>query len=114
MTRVVWLLSLLSVGVGGCAGHDRLAARCEWPSETATSLDLRDQSQQRHLRDDARAAEDLAVRYADSVPGPQPPGEHQRAIERCEATLFDAIAHVHGVAAQQVREVLARQNDTPR
>src|ERR1700737_3534942 len=103
MTRLLLLLSLLFMGTSGCAGHDRLAARCEWPSEPAASLDLRDQAKQRHLRDDARAAEGLAIRYTDSIRAPQQPGEHRRATEQCEATLFAAIARVHGVVPQQVR-----------
>jgi hypothetical protein len=114
MTRSLLLLCLLSIGVSGCVARNRFVARCQWPSEAAASLDLRDQSQLRHLRDDAWIAEDLAVSYADSAGASPRPGEHRRATELCEATLFGAIAHVHGVTPQQVTEALARQMDTPR
>ena len=114
MTRSLLLLCLLSIGASGCAARNRFGAPCQWPSEAAASLDLRDQTQLRHLRDDAWTAEDLAVSYADSARTPQRPGEHRRATELCEAALFGAIAHVHGVTPQQVTEALARQIDTPR
>ena len=114
MTRLLVLLSVSSVCLNGCAGRARLSAACEWPSETAVALILGDTDQYRHLRDDARAAEELAVRYADLVKTFPKAGEHRRLTERCEATLFAAIARAHRVTQEQVDEALARQNDTPR
>jgi hypothetical protein len=103
----------LAACLTGCAGRERSSARCEWPSEPAVLLDLANLAQARHLRDDARAAELSAVRYADATEGSTRVGQHRQAMERCEGLLFDEIARVHHVAPAQVRTALARQNDTP-
>ena len=108
------LLFVVSVCFNGCAGRARLNAACKWPAETAIALNLRATDQYRHLRNDARTAEDLAVRYADSVKTFPKIGEHRRVTERCEARLFAGIARVHRVAPEEVEEALARQIDTPR
>jgi hypothetical protein len=66
----------------------------------------------RHLRDDAQKADELAVQHADSAKTKV--WEHRRVTERCEAALFSAIARIHGVPPDQVREALGRQNDQER
>jgi hypothetical protein len=112
MVRLISTLSLL-VSLAGCAGRELSAAGCEWPPETAVSLDLKVPAQLRHLRDDAQAAELLAAIYADSRQGLDKFGERRQLAERCEATLFNAIARVHQVSLDQVRNALRRQNDLP-
>jgi hypothetical protein len=112
MIRLMTAL-LLAACVTGCAGRELRSVRCEWPAEPAVLLDLKNPDQARHLHDDARAAEVLAVTYADSTPGVDAFGQHRQSTERCEAMLFHAIARVHRVAPEQVRVALRRQNDTP-
>ena len=109
------LLALLLVACStGCAGRQQMAARCAWPAESRSTIHLETVGDlQRHLRADARAAEMLAVQYADSKRGFKGPGEHRRATEQCEAALFGEIARLHHVAAEQVTSALRRQNDTP-
>ena len=112
MMRLISALSLAAC-LTGCAGRELRSVRCEWPSEPAVLLDLKNTAQERHLHDDARAAEILAVTFADSKPGLDKFGQHRQSTERCEAMLFSAIARVHHVAPEQVRIALRRQNDTP-
>ena len=109
------LIAALSVAVcvAGCAGRESRAVRCAWPSESAVVLELKDPAQTRHLRDDARAAEALAVTFADSTQGLEQAGRHWESMERCEGILFNDIARVHHVVPEQVRMALARQNDAP-
>jgi len=76
-------------------------------------LDLKNPAQARHLHDDAQAAEVMAVTYADSMQGRDTFGQHRQSTERCEASLFSAIAYLHHIAVERVRGALRRQNDTP-
>ncbi len=96
------------------ARGDRPNSNCEWPGETAVSLDLSKSGQQQHLADDAQGAEDLAIRYADSHSGPRSGhfagfDEYRRTREQCMAALFAVIANTHGVTREQVRESLAHR-----
>ena len=115
MQPMMRLMSVLSLAgcLTGCAAREMSSARCEWPSEPAVVLDLKNPAQVRHLQNDAQAAELRAVTYADSQQGLDRVGQHRQATERCEAMLFNAIARVHRVAPEQVRVALRRQNDTP-
>lgn len=86
-------------------------SNCEWPNETAISLELTNPAQQRHLSDDAQVAEDRAIRYADSHGGPRSGhfagfDEYGRTREQCMAALFQVIANNHGVTQEQVRKSL--------
>lgn len=114
MTRLVSTSLLLLVCFAGCAGRQRPNAHCEWFEETASSLDLQNQTQQRHLSDDALVAEDLAIRYADSHSGPRSGHfegitEYGRTRDQCMAVLFNTIAGNHRVTSEQVRESLVRR-----
>jgi hypothetical protein len=104
------LLTALAV----CAGASACgSARCEWPHEAPVPVDLTDDIQRRHLRDDAHGARTFAVRYADaSVILPTGPeaaewnervAVHREATSRCEASLAAAIAANHHVTPAQVR-----------
>ena len=97
---------------GGAPRDAPRGARCERLSEPVATLDLKDAALQRHLREDARAAEAFAASYADAMEIDKV-GQHRQAMERCEGALLDDIARVHHVAAAQVRVALGRQNDTP-
>src|SRR3989442_14151338 len=67
MTQLLMLSTSLvfSIGVAGCSMRDGMNDNCEWPSEPATALDLRTPAHARHLVDDVRVAEELAIRYDD-------------------------------------------------
>ena len=113
MIRLMAVVSLAAC-VAGCVERASREARCERPSEpAAAALDVKSPAAQQHLREDARAAEALAVSYADSMEGIERGGHHRQSIERCEAALLGDIARVHHVAPDQVRVALGRQNDTP-
>jgi hypothetical protein len=115
MTRRMMLAAffLVIVWQAACGAHVGLASRCAWPYEPKVPIDLRNSTQQRHLRQDAETAETLALRFADRRGSVDRVGSRQRTRERCEAALWNAIARVHGVTADQVRNALRRQNDTP-
>jgi hypothetical protein len=104
----------LLVALAVCAGASACgSARCEWPHEADAAIDLKDDIQHRHLRDDAHGARTFAVRYADAsviLPaGPEAAGwnervaVHREAVSRCEASLTAAIAANHHVTPAQVR-----------
>ncbi len=109
MTSV--LLLLLPAALVGCTGGKRIGSNCEWHDETVRWLDLRSQTQQRHLSDDAFVAEDLAIRYADSLGGPHRLGwdEYHQTRDQCMAALFNVIANNHHVTPGQVRQSLGHR-----
>jgi hypothetical protein len=72
MQRPIAAFTALSICVlTGCAPVP-VDADCEWPSETPLVLDLASPAAMRHLAADARRAEDLAIRFADSEHGRLP------------------------------------------
>lgn len=98
----------------GCGHRERLGANCEWPEGTATALDLRDQTDRRHLSNDALRAEDLAIRYADSLKAPHSGhfegfASYRQTRDTCMTALFSAVARSHGVSTHEVRKSLARR-----
>ncbi len=105
---------LLCITMYGCAHGERPAANCKWPTETPATLNLRDRTDQRHLRDDALRAEDLAIRYADSVNAPHS-GHfegflvYNQTRDSCMTALFDAVARNHAVPPDDVRTSLTRR-----
>ena len=76
-------------------------------------LALTDTALREHLGGDARAAESLAGRYADSIASLDKAGQHRQTMQTCEGALLADVARVHHVAPEQVRLAIARQNDTP-
>jgi len=114
MARLLAISLLVLVCIPGCARRDRPDSNCEWPHETAIALDLSKERQLRHLNDDAQAAEDLAIRYADAHNGRRSGNfvglkEYARARDKCMAALFQAIGNNHAVTQTQVRESLAHR-----
>src|SRR3989442_920243 len=114
MRRLVAMSLPLLLWFAACSARDRRDANCEWPQETAISLDLRNPTQRRHLSDDALFAEDLAIRYADSHRGKRSghfagSAVYERTKDECMAALFNTIAKNHGVTSEQVRESLVHR-----
>lgn len=111
MTRLLMLSASLvfSIAVAGCSMPDGMNDNCEWPSEPATALDLRNPAHARHLVDDVRVAEELAIRYDDLRPagGPAAP-DKPRTRDDCDTKLFNEIAHAHAVGLADVREARQR------
>ena len=114
MRRLVIMSFPMLVCFAACAGGDRRNTNCEWPPETAISLDLRNPRHQQHLSDDALLAEDLAIRYADVHRGLRT-GHYAGTVvyeqmrDGCMAALFSTIAKNHAVTLEQVRECLLRR-----
>src|SRR5262245_30460688 len=108
-------LACLLVCLSACLDRTRVNTRCEWNQETVRSLDLSDWPQQRHLYDDVALAEELAIRYADTVHkgryGFEGHGgliESGRLRDRCMATLTAAIATTHNMTLDDVQRARAR------
>ena len=91
-------------------GFDPPSGTCELPPESVVALDLRSPADQMHLTEDALAAEDIAIRYADRTHGPCAKtidvDLYVAARKRCMTELFDVIAGNHEVSRKQVLESL--------
>jgi hypothetical protein len=79
-------------------------------------LDLRTGSHQRHLAADARAAEELAIRYADVTRGHRSGHfisveEYHRTRERCFDALSGEIATRHAISRAEVAGAVGRRDD---
>jgi len=106
---------VFSVCIVACSMRDGMNDNCEWPSEPAIALDLRNRANERHLVDDLRVAEELGIRYSDSrvARGTAPP-EWARTRDDCDTRLFNEIAHTHSISLADVRDArhhLARDWD---
>lgn len=112
--RLIVAPVLVRLCLAGCDSRNPRNSNCEWPQETAMSLDLSESAQRRHLSDDAQFAEDLAIRYADSHGGLRSGhfvgfDEYGRIREQCMTALFEVIGKNHGVTEQQVRQSLVHR-----
>lgn len=108
------ILSVLH-GVGGqqrrfLPDFDPPSGTCEWPPESVVTLDLRSPGDRVHLTEDALAAEDIAIGYADRTHGMRAKtinaDLYVAARKRCMTELFDVIADNHNVSRQRVGESL--------
>lgn len=113
------LLLLLSYAcLAGCSHAPRPAADCRWPAEAPRPLDLANRADRRHLTDDALRAEDLAIRFADSLAAPHSKhfegfAKYDRMHDECMTALFDTVARLHGVPSSEVRAALTRRPLAP-
>jgi hypothetical protein len=102
----------LILGLCACLQRNRLNTNCEWFDEPKRQLDLRRTFDQNHLRDDARLAEELAVRYGDAARTFRPeslPAVRSRRQE-CIERLSDGIAARHAVTAVTIRAAALRRS----
>lgn len=91
-------IGLLVVPLTGCIHRN---ADCLWPTEDVGPLSLADSGDARHLLDDVRMAEDLAIRYGDIRWAPGPTRWQQRDARCLEPTLA-RIADRHNISLQAV------------
>ena len=114
MTRLVSGCLLVSLCCAGCVSGPR-NPNCEWSDEPAALLDLNKAAHQRHLNEDARVAEELAIRHADSTRGHRSGhftsvDDYRRTRDRCLAALSRDIASRHGMVPAQVVDAIGRRD----
>jgi hypothetical protein len=119
-TRRLPALVLASLGLCACSRRDGLNFDCKWVPDPAMRVDLQTRSQVRHVVDDLRTAEELAMRYSDRLAGwrqveilgivTRHGGLKDRELGRrsrqqCVATLLPLIASTHGVTVADLQRV---------
>ena len=118
------LLSILTASLSlACSRRAGLNFDCTWPADSTSHVDLDNEAEVRHLLDDIRTAEELAVRYGDRTAGwrlvntlgivSRHGGMTNReagrlARERCTGALFQTIASRHGLSVADVERMRAR------
>jgi hypothetical protein len=105
---------VISFCCAGCVGGPR-DGTCTWSEELSIALDLNRAADRRHLNGDARAAEELAIRYADAGRGRRSGqfaglDEYRRTRDQCLVALSSEIATRHGVHADQVAGAIGRRD----
>lgn len=102
MKRLLLLVAIITLA--GCTrpGDHPISSNCVWSEDDHRSLNLAAASDRRHLRFDAVAAEDMAIRWADTYFGHHP--EWDQRCGECLATLVDGVAKQHGVDVAIVRQ----------
>jgi hypothetical protein len=105
---------VVSVCCAGCIGGPR-DGTCTWPEERALILDLNKAADRRHLNGDARAAEELSIRYADAARGHRSGqftsvDEYRRTRDDCLAALSSEIASRHDIRSDQVAGAIGRRD----
>ena len=110
--RRPWLLLLMIVVDAAACGHGTSPhASCEWPQASSSPLP---RDHRRSLRDDALAAEDLAIRYADSRNAPhsghfQGFAAYEDTMRTCATVVYSAVARQHHVVIADVRRSLTQR-----
>lgn len=117
------LMVAACVCLGGCSRRDGLNFECEWVADPKFEVNPSRSPDMRHLLDDIRAAEELAIRYGDRVAGwrlvdafgivSRHGGLKNRdagrlAHQECLARLINTIASTHQLAAADIDGVRPR------
>lgn len=93
------LALLVAVFIAGCLPQDRLNAACRWIADTANLAPPGTHSRRSHLIEDIGVAQELGIRYADSVAGRNlDTPERQRAQDECTEASLQEIVQRHGVS----------------
>ena len=106
------MVALTGTSLIGCIARERINLHCEWTHDTSAPLNVSVRADRRHLAMDAWVAEDLSIRYADTLRGHRSghwagPAEYSGTRDRCLAQLVATIAARHGVEDGDVRALFA-------
>lgn len=108
--RFVLIGLLTCLSLPACLPRDRLNVNCEWTERDRRALDLRTSSDRQHLNQDIDIAIEVIMRSADaehgrrygySAHGGYVDGGRFR--DECRERVFAAIAGVHGLTLEQIR-----------
>jgi hypothetical protein len=117
------LIVVASVSLSTCSRRAGLNFDCAWVRDPVFNVDFDTESHVRHLLDDVRAAEELAIRYGDRIAGwrlvatfgivsrhggLKDRNAGQLAHQKCIATLFNTIASTHGLTVSDIADVRPR------
>jgi len=97
----VWSCAVAALMVAGCLPRERLNSACEF-REPPRPLDLTVAADRRHLRSDARIAEELGVRQGDATRGRESIPRRWARAQGCTGAVFDQIARIHGVSKAEI------------
>lgn len=120
-----WLffVALASLSITSCSQRGALNFSCQWVDTAAFPIDLRSEAHARHLMDDIRAAEELAIRYGDRLAGwrlietfgvvsrhggVRNRDAGRRAQQECTSTLLRTIGSTHAVTEAHINSVRPR------
>ena len=114
---------LAGITLSACSRREGLNFDCSWVPDPPFRADVADDSHLRHLLDDIRAAEELAVRHGDQTTGwrlvdtfgvvSRHGGATNRdagrlAREQCTAKLFSAIGTIHEMSVPEIEALRPR------
>jgi hypothetical protein len=115
MKLITSLVLVLASGACVYRGNPEAERLCEWREDDRRPLDLRSSADRAHLRDDAIAAEDLAIGHADrharsKTQSPTGATGYHRMRTECMDRLFANISTRHNVSSDVVREYHLHRN----
>jgi hypothetical protein len=111
VSRLQWLFSIvLLLLFTACLRRAGRNDQCQWPNEPERLLDLHNAADQAHLRDDARFAEEVAIRYADRFRRTDGFTQGHRRLMECTGTLFGRVGVLHGVSPEAVARAAFERN----
>lgn len=96
------IISVVIVGPAGCMPQERINRSCEWRNDTVLTAPPRSAGRWDHLKEDARVAQDLGIRYGDSVGGRIWNDANRRARESCTNASLQQIMRQHGVSRAEI------------
>jgi hypothetical protein len=91
----------IAIAATACAPRERINASCEW-KDTVEVLDGASLARRKHIEEDVRVAQDLGIRYGDSLAGRVWDDANRTARETCTNASFDSIIRQHGASPSEV------------
>lgn len=87
--------AVVVAGLAACAPRERINASCEWTDTVRASMPAPSDARRKHIEEDVRVAQDLGIRYGDSVTGRIYDDAHRQARARCTDSSFQSIMRQH-------------------
>jgi hypothetical protein len=90
------------IALTACAPRERINSSCEWRDSVRTSLPASSDIRRKHIEEDVRVAQDLGIRYGDSVTGRIYNDAHRAARAYCTDASFLSITRQHGATRAEI------------
>ncbi len=85
-----------------CLPRERLNASCKWTGDSAVLRPPGDATRRKHLTEDVRVAEELGIRYADSVAGGMVTDRYVRLRDWCTEVSIREVVRRHGASRAEI------------
>ena len=98
-------VGVMLVLIAACMPPERINASCEWVDSVRTA-DQSPSARRRHIEEDVRVAQDLGIRYGDSVAGRVWDDANRTARQACTNALIDSAMRRHSASRTEIEAAI--------